>query len=223
MFRKIIKSCQKFLKEISPEEWTLLLTSVGLVFLGVVIYVLWQFRLAEPPEFETEPEQEETINENSKSKETESESAIVLENDLHGYKITNIAEKVKKIDKVYLFELLQKTNFAVEYKGITHTVFENPQNLSLENWIENKIKESGLENQTFEEKKIFLNIILEREKDTTLGKGIEIIRMNGYNAGDLFIPWQNYILSFSYKTKNPDDIPALEKARNDLIKNITPK
>jgi len=182
-------------------------SSVGIVVLGFLIYAVWQMRLPseEPPE---DPEQIEEIE------ETEKHPSI---NEVHGYEIAEL--KVEKPDEARLFGIEEPSDFIIKYEDVYHAVFKNEDSLPIDEWIEKKIEEKGA-GATLEDKKESLNIIFQREVDTSLGKGKEVIIMNDSQAGELLIPRDDYIMSFYYEAENPRDVSLMESKRNVLIESI---
>ncbi len=211
------------MSELSQEELTLIFTSIGLVFLGFLIYGLWQTRLIGPYEPQPEIVEEDPLPDELEPEPEDEPEPETFDNELHGYRIINIAENIERIQEAQLFGLRERTEFAINYEGIIHAVFENPDELSLSDWIEKKIEEKGPRDETPDMQRAFLNIVLERRRETPLGDGIEVVRMNGYSSGELFIPWDNYILSFYYETENSREISSLERRRDHLVENIITK
>ncbi len=213
MFRKFIKKIRALIKSLDPEELVTLGTSLGFLLLGFLIYVTWQSRL---PTEET-PDEEDIRQEEI---EEESTQEADFENQLHGYKIVNIVEEIEEKERAELFGIRKGSDFTIHYKGVNHAVFYNENELSLSEWINEKINEQGPRETSLEIQKEFLNIVIIREKETPLGVGKEVIRINGYHSSDLFVIKNNNVLSFYYEANNANEVSLLEEKRRILLENI---
>ena len=218
MFQKIIKSIKEIATNLDEEEKFMLGSSVGLVFLGFLIYSLWQTRFEEPQE-DPIAEVEENIEDEEEEVEIEEEDNS-YENTTHGYEIVDIGNEITEIDQVRVFGLREPSRFIVDYKDIVHAVFENENNLSVEEWVEEKIEEKGPRDESFEEQKSFLDIVLKREVSTPLGNGIEVVRMNGTQSGELFVSRDGYIMTFIYQVESAREVSSMESKRDKLIESI---
>lgn len=214
MFQKIINS----LKSLNREELSTLGSSVGIVFLGFLIYMTWQYRL--PDDSQPEPKE---IQEESVKKEKNNIEVDDLQNQTHGYIIKDLKKEITLKEEGKILGLKEDSEFAIEYKDITHAVFNNKENLSIDDWVERKIKEKGLSDASFEEQKEFLDILIIRKKETKLGPAREIIRINGTQVEEFYISWDKYVLGFYYESENSDDLLAKKQARNELIEKIEEK
>ncbi len=238
MFDKFLKNLKKFARyflqisktivnDLDQEEKRLLLTAIGFLVMGFLIYTTWRVRLITP---ETEPQAEETTqipqqpdpiaDAGDEEEEEEEEEEVVVENRRHDYRIVEIADLITEKDEALLFGESHHSDFVVEYREITHAVFENPNNLSLREWIDEKIGEMTEEDLTTEEQRRSLDIFTIREVDTALGVGLDVIRMNGYQSGELFLEYGDYILSFRYHSDGSTGVSNLERRREHFIRNI---
>lgn len=218
MFRKFINS----LKNLSQEELFTLGSSIGIVFLGFLIYVTWQYRL--PNNQEPEQNEEQIVEENS-NKEDEEETEPV-NNDLetsYDYIIKDLKKEIKEKEERTIFGIGEPSDFSIDYKGVSHSVFKNEEDLSIEEWVKRKIEEKGPTEETFEEQKEFLDILIIREKDTKLGSAREVVRVNGNQAEELYISWNDYVLGFYYQSETSDGLSAKKEARSKLIEKIEEK
>lgn len=221
MFQKIIKKIKEFIKTLDDEELFMIGSAIGFLVLGFLIYAGWQARLTTPedsPDEEVVAEDEDDDDENGQEVVIEEDQNY--ENEIHGYEIVEIGDQINEKDRAEIFGLREGSDFIIEYQGVTHAVFENYEGLSLDEWLEEKIEEKGPRGESFEDQKSFLNIVFNREVNTPLGQGREIVRMNGFQSGELFIPYGNYILSFYYNADSGRQVPSLESSRNELMENI---
>ena len=221
MFRKIIKKIKNLLSKLDQEEKNMLASVFGILFLSFLIYFMWQVRLPaqEDPAVE-EGDVEEQIDDGLEQVEEEAENNNDLINQVHDYKIEDAADEIEELDRVEIFGVRSFSDFIINYKGVTHAVFQNEDNLSIDQWVEEKIIEKSPGGESLIEQKRLLDIVLERETESPIGSGVEIVRMNGYQSGELFIPWNNYILYFSYKTEGGRSTSGLENARRELMEKI---
>ena len=218
MFQKIIKSIKRIAQNLDTDEKMMLGSSIGLVFLGFLIYVMWQSRFEDP-----EPEPEEEVVEQIEDEDNDDDDLVVdndYENELHGYEIIDIGNEIEELDQARIFGLREPSDFIVKYQGITHAVFENEEDLPIDKWVENKIDEKGPRGESLEDQKSFLDIFLKRETSTPLGEGIEVVRMNGFQAGELFIPWNDYVMSFHYEVDSAREVSRMESRRDKFIESI---
>ena len=193
----------------------------GILFLSFLIYFMWQVRLpAQEDHVVDEDDVEEQINDEVEQMEEEVENNNDLVNQVHDYKIEDAADEIEELDRVEIFGVRDFSDFIINYKGVTHAVFQNEDNLSIDQWVEEKIIEKSPGGESLSEQKRILDIVLERETESPIGSGVEIVRMNGYQSGELFIPWNNYILYFSYKTEGGRSTSGLENRRRELMEKI---
>lgn len=226
MFQKIIKrikplikKIKEFTKSLDSEEKFMLGTSVGLVFLGFLIYLTWQTRLIDPnPENEVEENQETEIN-NEENHLNNEETDQVYKNEIHGYEI-DLNGEIEEISRVNIFGVRKNSDFIINYKGVVHAVFENSENLSIREWVDYKIDQKGPRGESLEDQKSFLNIMFVREKSTPLGEGVEVVRMNDFQSGELFISRDDYIMAFIYEVESAREVSSMESRREELIENI---
>ena len=221
MFRKIIKKIKNLLSKLDQEEKNMLASVFGILFLSFLIYFMWQVRLPaqEDPAVE-EGDVEEQIDDGLEQVEEEAENNNDLINQVHDYKIEDAADEIEELDRVEIFGVRSFSDFIINYKGVTHAVFQNEDNLSIDQWVEEKIIEKSPGGESLIEQKRLLDIVLERETESPIGSGIEVVRMNGYQSGELFVPWSDYILYFSYKTEGGRSTSGLENRRRELMEKI---
>ncbi len=217
MFQKIIKSIKTIATNLDEEEKFMLGSSVGLVFLGFLIYLMWQTRLEEPQQEEIEQEE---VEEPEEEEDIITEDNNSFENSTHGYEIEEIGDRIQEVDQVRVFGLREPSRFIINYDGVIHAVFENEDNLSVREWVELKVDEKGPRGESFKEQKSFLDIVLNREVSTPLGEGIEIVRMNGFQSGELFVSWNGYIMAFLYQVESAREVSSMESKREKLMENI---
>lgn len=220
MFRKFINS----LKNLSQEELLTLVTPIGILFLSFLIYVTWQYRLPKSQKPEPDQNKEEIVEKNNNEKNQE--EIKPANNDLettYGYVIKDLKEEINLKEERIIFGLGEPSDFAIEYKGVTHGVFKNEENLPIDEWIKKKIAEKGPTQATFEKQKKFLDILIIRKKDSKLGPAREVIRVNETQSEELYISWNGYVLGFYYESKSPDSLSAKKQARNKLIEKIEAK
>ncbi len=231
MFQKIIKSIKKIVGQLESDELAMLGSSLGLILLGFVIYGAWQVRLSGfnsdnymvvNTGFEEEAVEEIEKKEEEEEKKEEKEEIIEkLEIETPaGYKIVNITDEIIQKSNSELFGIYKPSLFTIEYQGVTNAIFENERNLSLDNWIEEEIIKASPRGQTLKEKKELLDILIEREKSTSLGRAIEVVRMNNFQSAELFISFNGYILSFYYEVENAQQVFTRERSRDRLLQNI---
>jgi hypothetical protein len=211
MFQKFINSFKKFTQDLESEELFTLGSSVGIVFLGFLIYVLWQTRLPEEPT-EDETEIAEQIQERNENND--------LKNNIHDYTIKDLKEDAMRKEKGIIFSLEESSQFALEYKGVTHAVFNNEENLSIEKWINKKIEEKAPTDATLNKQKEFLDIVIIRDRETPLGMGKEVVIINERQSEELFIPYNDYILSFYYQGEDSEELFNKKAAREKLLNKI---
>ncbi len=219
MFNKIIKNIKAVLNSLEEEEKAMLGTAFGFLLLGFLIYAIWQTRLPtgpDPEEVVVENQTEEGMEEENQNPETDT----YIKNETHGYRINNLADEIIKKNEAQIFGLRESSDFIIEYKGVTHAVFNNSDNLPIRDWVEKKIDEKGPRGESLDNQKSFLDIFLKRETSTPLGEGIEVVRMNGFQAGELFIPWNDYVMSFHYEVDSAREVSRMESRRDKFIESI---
>lgn len=217
MFQKFINSLKKIVKDLSSEEIFTLSSSIGLVFIGFLIYGIWQTRLPEESTEEVEINENEDENQNQEEEEEEKNNLV---NEIHNYTIKDLKNEITKREKGIIFNLEENSEFAIEYKGVTHAVFPNDDDLSIEDWLHQKINEKGPTDATLEEQKDFLDIVIIRDTETPIGSGKEVVRINGTQSEELFVPRDDYVLSFYYQGENSEEILNKKTAREKLINKI---
>lgn len=222
MFNKIIKNIKAVLNSLEEEEKAMLGTAFGFLLLGFLIYAIWQTRLPtgpDPEEVVVENQTEEGMEEENQNPETDT----YIKNETHGYRINNLADEIIKKNEAQIFGLRESSDFIIEYKGVTHAVFNNSDNLPIRDWVEKKIDEKGPRGESLDNQKKFLDIMLEREIQTPIGPGREIVRMNDYQSGELFIPWDGYVLAFYYQAGDGRSVSRMESYRRELIEAVEEK
>lgn len=234
MFQKIIENIKYFISQLEEDELTTLGTVFGLIILGFIIYGAWQVRLGtfdrdnylvvnidqqEEDQLEIPTEPEEEISDDDEEEIVEPPEPSKIETPA-GYQILNITNQINEKNEATLFGVLKPAIFSVEYQGITNAIFENQNNLSLEDWIDYQVSQSVAGPESIEEKKDSLDILMERRRNTPLGQGIEIVRMNGYQSSELLVSFNNYIVSFYYKVESAQQVSARERSREQFFENI---
>ncbi|GEM_PF-3057366 len=219
MVNQFFKRIVSFFNDLDSEEKAMIFGSVGILIISISLLTVWrarvdQFQNQEPPQIIEEEEEQEPpqIVE-------EEEEEYVFENPILGYKIVGFPE-IERVDEAFLLGKEYYSPFVIEIGEITHALFENRDELSTSEWIEERAREQAQnQSDSIEEVKDSLNIAVIRERSTSLGEGKEIVRVNQSYTSETLIPMENFILSFYYMEDSQVSAETISRRRN-LIENI---
>ncbi len=214
--KKIYLLAKPAIKNMDEEEKIILGTSIGVLFLGFLIYTTWQMRL---PDEESGPTTNEQVEEEIDEEESEDEEESFV-NEIHGYEIIGLSDDVDEPEEVTLFGFRKNSDFSFEYKNVVHSVFDNPEHLNAEEWVISQINNFGPSDYPLEEQKTFLGINSFREKETPIGAAVEIITANEKESSELIVDKEEYVLSFRFDYETSRELREREEIRDELVENL---
>ena len=209
IFEKIVV----FFSNLDNEERSMLFGSVGILFISFLIISIWKIGL--PAEEAPTPPEEEVIEEIIEEPEVEEVTEFNMPRT--DYKIIGF-EDIETVHASFIFGQEDRALSTVKIGDIRHSVFENEDDLPLEDWIKEKLLKHSEENNP-DDARYDLQIIFDRKRETEKGEATELIRMNDFKTLEILLPLEGNVLSFYYKTER-DATNNIEKAREDILKII---